>query len=64
MASSWIKEMMVATTSVEMTGMYRRGRREKAGLSVLAAKNSFGSVKLMSMWEWARLAEGQLCSPW
>lgn len=56
--------MVVATSSVEMTGMCRRGRREKVELSVVAAEDSFGSVKLTSMWEWAWLAEGKLCSPW
>lgn len=48
MASSWIKQAMVATASVEeMTGTHRRGRREKAGLSFLAAEDSLGSAKLM-----------------
>lgn len=56
--------MMVATSSVEMTGIYRSEGWEKAGLSVVAVEGSFGSVELMSMWEWAWLAEEQLCSPW
>lgn len=56
--------MMVATSSAEMTGTCRSGGREKAGLSVVAVEGSFGSAELMSMWEWAWLAEEQLCSPW
>ena len=59
MASSWVKQAMVATTSVEVTGMCRRGRREKADCLALAAKDSFGAVKLVRMWDWAWLAEGQ-----
>lgn len=55
--------MKVATSSVEMTGMCRGGGSEKAGLSVVAAEGGFGSIELMSMWEWAWLAEEQLCSP-
>lgn len=48
MASSWIKRAVVATASMEeMTGTCRRGRREKAGLSFLAAEDSLGSAKLM-----------------
>lgn len=42
--------MMVATSSVEMTRMCRSGGREKAGLPVVAAEGSFGSVELMNMW--------------
>lgn len=56
-----ISEM--ASSSVEMTGMCGSVGREKARLPVVAAEGSFGSVELMSMWEWAWLAEEQLCSP-
>lgn len=48
-ASSWIKQMMVATSSVEMTGMCRSGGREKAELSVVAAEGSFGSAEHVGM---------------